>query len=75
VICFLGFARTSSLAVLVFPNTGTLIPWGGAKGDEDMGGYHLVWTRDLVNSASGLLAAGNTSTALRALIYLAVCQQ
>ena len=51
------------------------IPWGEAKGDEDMGGYHLVWTRDMVNSATGLLAAGNTSTALRALIYLAVCQQ
>ena len=22
------------------------IPWGEARGDEDMGGYHLVWTRD-----------------------------
>jgi len=29
------------------------IPWGEAKGDEDMGGYHLVWTRDMVNSAMG----------------------
>ena len=29
------------------------IPWGNAKGDEDLGGYHLVWTRDLVNSALG----------------------
>ena len=35
------------------------IPWGEAKGDEDTGGYHLVWTRDMVNSATGLLAAGN----------------
>lgn len=51
------------------------IPWGEAKGDEDMGGYHLVWTRDMVNSAIGLLAAGNTETPLRALIYLAVSQQ
>jgi len=51
------------------------IPWGEAKGDEDMGGYHLVWTRDMVNSASGLLAAGNTETPLRALIYLATSQQ
>ena len=50
------------------------IPWGEAKGDEDMGGYHLVWTRDMVNSAAGLVAAGNMDTALRALIYLAVCQ-
>ncbi|MBI4258343.1 MAG: glucan 1,4-alpha-glucosidase [Thaumarchaeota archaeon] len=51
------------------------IPWGQAKGDEGKGGYHLVWTRDMVNSAMGLLAAGNTETPLRALIYLAVSQQ
>lgn len=50
------------------------IPWGEAKGDEDMGGYHLVWTRDMVNTATGLLAAGNTATPLRALIYLAASQ-
>jgi glucoamylase len=24
------------------------IPWGFNKGDEDLGGYHLVWPRDLV---------------------------
>jgi glucoamylase len=40
-----------------------------------MGGYHLVWTRDLVNSALALLAAGNTDTPLRALIYLATSQR
>jgi glucoamylase len=51
------------------------IPWGEAKGDEDEGGYHLVWTRDMVNSATGLLAAGKTATPLRALIYLAVAQR
>lgn len=51
------------------------IPWGEARGDEDTGGYHLVWTRDMVNSATGLLAAGNTETPLRALIYLAASQQ
>ncbi len=51
------------------------IPWGDAKGDEDLGGYHLVWTRDLVNSAGGLLAAGNLETPLRALIYLATTQR
>lgn len=50
------------------------IPWGEAKSDNDAGGYHLVWTRDMVNSASGLLAAGDTATPLRALIYLAVSQ-
>ncbi|MBZ5539979.1 MAG: glucan 1,4-alpha-glucosidase [Acidobacteriia bacterium] len=51
------------------------IPWGEAKSDDDQGGYHLVWTRDLVNSASAMLAAGNTITPLRALIYLAASQQ
>lgn len=50
------------------------IPWGEARGDDDIGGYHLVWTRDMVNSATGLLAAGNASTPLRALIYLACSQ-
>jgi hypothetical protein len=26
------------------------IPWGETKGDQDLGSYHLVWTRDLVHS-------------------------
>jgi glucoamylase len=50
------------------------IPWGEAKGDQDQGGYHLVWTRDMVNSVTALLAAGDTATALRALVFLAVSQ-
>ena len=50
------------------------IPWGEAKSDNDQGGYHLVWTRDMINSATALLAAGDTATPLRALIYLAVSQ-
>jgi glucoamylase len=51
------------------------IPWGEAKDDQDQGGYHLVWTRDLVSSVSGLVAAGETQTAVRSLIYLATSQQ
>jgi glucoamylase len=51
------------------------IPWGEIKGDEQLGGYHLVWTRDLVNSVTGLMAAGDDATAMRALIYLACSQQ
>ena len=50
------------------------IPWGEAKGDQDQGGYHLVWTRDMVNSVTALLAAGDRATPLRALIFLAVSQ-
>jgi glucoamylase len=51
------------------------IPWGNAKGDEDLGGYHLVWTRDMVQSVTALLSAGDSATALRALVYLACSQQ
>jgi glucoamylase len=50
------------------------IPWGEARDDRDQGGYHLVWTRDMVSTATGLLAAGNAESPLRALIYLAVSQ-
>ena len=41
------------------------IPWGFSKGDEDLGGYHLVWPRDLVETAGGFLAAGAAGDALR----------
>ncbi|MBI3655077.1 MAG: glucan 1,4-alpha-glucosidase [Acidobacteria bacterium] len=51
------------------------IPWGDVKGDEDLGGYHLVWTRDMVNSVTGLLACGDTVTPRRALVYLASSQR
>jgi glucoamylase len=50
------------------------IPWGETKDDSDRGGYHLVWTRDMVQTASALLATGRTETALRALIWLACVQ-
>src|SRR5215813_980694 len=51
------------------------IPWGDEKSDDELGGYHLVWTRDLVKSVSALLAVGDLSTPLRSLIYLAVSQR
>ena len=51
------------------------IPWGASKGDDDLGGYHLVWTRDMVQSATAMLACGRTDTALRALVYLACTQR
>jgi glucoamylase len=51
------------------------IPWGASKSDDDLGGYHLVWTRDMVQSATALLACGRTETARRALVYLAVTQR
>ena len=51
------------------------IPWGETKADSDRGGYHLVWTRDLVQSVTALLATGHTGTPLRALIWLAAIQR
>jgi glucoamylase len=51
------------------------IPWGQAKGDDDLGGYHLVWTRDMVQTASAMIACGRDETARRALVYLACTQE
>jgi glucoamylase len=51
------------------------IPWGFNKGDEDLGGYHLVWPRDLVETAGALLAAGAVSDAIRVLRYLEATQE
>jgi glucoamylase len=51
------------------------IPWGFAKGDTDLGGYHLVWPRDMVQTAGGLLAADAHDDARRVLNYLMVTQE
>ncbi|HWT80767.1 MAG TPA: glycoside hydrolase family 15 protein, partial [Candidatus Methylomirabilis sp.] len=51
------------------------IPWGDSKGDNDLGGYHLVWTRDLVESFTGLFAAGAGGDAARVLRFLQVTQE
>ena len=51
------------------------IPWGFSKGDDDLGGYHLVWPRDLVEIGGGLLAAGALDEAGSILEYLRVTQE
>src|SRR5206468_2676495 len=51
------------------------IPWGAAKGDDDLGGYHLVWTRDQVEVAGALLAAGDITGAYQVLLYLLSTQE
>ena len=51
------------------------VPWGSSKGDGDLGGYHLVWSRDMVSSAGGLLAAGAHTEVLAALRFLAATQE
>ena len=50
-------------------------PWGFAKGDDDLGGYHLAWPRDLVESAGALLAAGAHEDVRRVLHYLQTTQE
>ncbi len=51
------------------------IPWGFEKGDDDLGGYHLVWPRDLVEAAGGFLAAGALDDARSVLRFLRVTQE
>lgn len=49
------------------------IPWGNAR--NDLGGYHLVWSRDLVESAGALVALGARASAARTLAYLVATQE
>jgi glucoamylase len=50
------------------------LPWGFARGDKDVGGYHVLWPRDLVETAMGKLACGDEDAARSALFYLACTQ-
>ncbi|MBV8512004.1 MAG: glucan 1,4-alpha-glucosidase, partial [Xanthobacteraceae bacterium] len=51
------------------------IPWGFSKGDDNLGGYHLVWPRDLAETAGGLIAAGLRLPARVVVAYLAAVQE
>lgn len=51
------------------------IPWGTSKGDDDMGGYHLVWPRDMVEAAQAMIVVGDTEGAISALNFLEVTQE
>ncbi|GFO57892.1 glucan 1,4-alpha-glucosidase [Geomonas silvestris] len=51
------------------------IPWGESRGDNDLGGYHLAWPRDLVQAAGGFLALGAKEEAVRALGFLEATQE
>jgi glucoamylase len=52
------------------------MPWAWGTGLEDpSGAYHLVWSRDLYEMATALLAAGDTGAANRALDFLFGRQQ
>jgi glucoamylase len=49
------------------------IPWGNAS--NDLGGYHLVWSRDLVETAGALVALGAGAAARATLAYLVATQE
>ncbi len=51
------------------------IPWGTDKGDDDLGGYHLIWPRDMSHAAGGLIASGDINGAKEALRYLMSTQE
>lgn len=48
------------------------VPWGNTR--DERGGYHLVWPRDLVESAAALLALGAEDEASDILRYLITTQ-
>jgi glucoamylase len=48
------------------------VPWGNTR--EEREGYHLVWPRDLVESAGALLAVGAAREARHTLQYLLATQ-
>ena len=53
------------------------VPWGGGANanEPNVGGYHLVWSRDLYQVATALYAMGDKAGADRALNYLFKVQQ
>jgi glucoamylase len=50
------------------------MPWGFDRSDKDIGGYHVLWPRDLVETAMGKLASGDARSARSALFYLSCTQ-
>jgi glucoamylase len=50
-------------------------PWGEINGDQDSGGYHLVWERDMYEFSSALIVAGDTADPKRALLWAFTTQQ
>jgi glucoamylase len=53
------------------------VPWGGGANANEpvVGGYHLVWSRDLYQVATAFEAFGDMASARRALNYLFRVQQ
>ncbi len=50
------------------------IPWGNAASDGNIGGYHLVWPRDMVEAANAFLTLHDIDDARRSLDFLEASQ-
>ena len=53
------------------------VPWGGGDNanEDNVGGYHLVWSRDLYQVATAYMALGDLNAANRALDFIFNVQQ
>ncbi len=51
------------------------IPWGFSKGDLDIGGYHLIWPRDQVQTSLAAIGAGDLKSARESLLFLMATQE
>ncbi|MCL5971388.1 MAG: glycoside hydrolase family 15 protein [Firmicutes bacterium] len=51
------------------------IPWGQVCGDGNIGGYHLVWPRDMVEAANAFIALGDVNAARQSLLFLMATQR
>lgn len=78
----LGFRKSAAVLrtheSLKFPGgiiASLSIPWGESKGDGDLGGYHLVWPRDLALSSGGFLELDAKDDVLRILNYVMATQE
>lgn len=63
--------KTYPGAIIASPS----IPWGDCTSDNNQGGYHLVWARDLYNMATAAMAIGDWETAHGILRYYDEVQQ
>jgi glucoamylase len=50
------------------------LPWGFDRSDKDIGGYHVLWPRDMCETAMGKLASGDARSARSSLFYLSCTQ-
>ncbi len=74
--CSIGVLQAHQGKTIAGSNIASLsIPWGFTKGDEEFGGYHLIWPRDQVQSVVAFLAAGDVTSAQETMRFLLCTQE